>query len=150
VLDEGPIDKRHCKGGGSGYAGCSQDKEEARMILNIALILGFQLTGEVLARALALPVPGPVIGMALLLTGFLIRPKLAERVLPTSQGLLKHLSLLFVPAGVGVISHAEALGQSGPALLAALVGSTVLALAAGALTFVGLARLTGNGGKDSA
>ncbi len=120
------------------------------MILNIALILGFQLAGEVLARALALPVPGPVIGMALLLAGFLIRPKLAERVLPTSQGLLKHLSLLFVPAGVGVISHAEALGQSGPALLAALVGSTVLALAAGALTFVGLARLTGNGGKDSA
>lgn len=120
------------------------------MILNIAIILGFQLAGEVLARALALPVPGPVIGMALLLSGFLIRPGLAKRVLPTSQGILKHLSLLFVPAGVGVISHAEALGQSGPALLAALVGSTVLALAAGALTFVGLARLTGNGGKDSA
>ena len=115
------------------------------MILNIAVILGFQLAGEVLARALMLPVPGPVIGMALLLAAFLMRPALADRVLPTSQGLLKHLSLLFVPAGVGVVSHAEALGQSGPALLGALAGSTVLALSAGALTFVGLAKLTGNG-----
>jgi len=120
------------------------------MILNIAVILGFQLTGEVIARALALPVPGPVIGMALLLGAFLLRPALAERVLPTARGILQHLSLLFVPAGVGVISHAEALGQSGPALLLALVASTVLALAAGALTFVALARLTGNDGEDSA
>ncbi len=117
------------------------------MILNIAIILGFQLAGEVLARALTLPVPGPVIGMALLLAAFLVRPALVKRVLPTSQGLLRHLSLLFVPAGVGVVSHAEALGQSGPALLAALVGSTVLALTAGALTFVGLAKLTGNGAE---
>mgnify|MGYP001027973678 FL=1 len=118
------------------------------MILNLAVILGFQLIGEVIARAANLPVPGPVIGMALLLAAFLIRPALAQRVLPTSQGILQHLSLLFVPAGVGVISHADALGQSGVALMAALVGSTVLALAAGALTFVGLARLTGNRGDS--
>jgi len=52
--------------------------------------------------------------------------------------------LLFVPAGVGVISHVEVLGTSGLALMAALVGSTLLALIAGALTFVALARLTGS------
>lgn len=115
------------------------------MILNIAIILLAQLAGEVLARLLALPIPGPVIGMALLLAAFLIRRALAERVLPTSQTILSHLSLLFVPAGVGVIGHAEALGRSGPALLVALAASTVLALAAGALTFVWLARLGGNG-----
>lgn len=121
-------------------------RKGAHMILNLTVILGFQLIGEIIARAANLPVPGPVIGMALLLAAFLIRPALAQRVLPTSQGILQHLSLLFVPAGVGVISHADALGQSGLALMAALVGSTVLALAAGALTFVGLARLTGNKG----
>ncbi|WP_306152523.1 CidA/LrgA family protein [Roseovarius sp. MMSF_3281] len=114
------------------------------MILNIAVILSAQLVGEVLARLLALPIPGPVIGMALLLAGFMASPGLAERILPTSQGILAHLSLLFVPAGVGVISHAEALGTSGLALMAALVGSTLLALIAGALTFVALARLTGS------
>jgi len=115
------------------------------MILDIAALLGFQLLGEVLARALVLPLPGPVIGMALMLAAFLIRPAFARRILPTAQGLLRHLSLLFVPAGVGVIGHADALGRSGPALMLALVLSTVLALAAGALTFVALARLTGSG-----
>ncbi len=119
------------------------------MILNLALILGFQLAGEVLARALALPVPGPVIGMGLLLAAFLLVPGLAARMLVTTQGLLAHLSLLFVPAGVGVISHAEALGQTGPALLTALILSTALALVAGALTFVGLARLTGSKGTEA-
>lgn len=114
------------------------------MILNIAIILAAQLVGEVLARLLALPIPGPVIGMALLLLGFMVSKPLADRILPTSQGILAHLSLLFVPAGVGVISHAEVLGASGLALMAALVGSTLLALIAGALTFVGLARLTGS------
>lgn len=114
------------------------------MVLNFALILAFQLVGEVTSRALALPVPGPVIGMALLLASFMIAPKLAVRMLETTKGLLAHLSLLFVPAGVGVISHAEALGQSGAAMMTALVLSTALALAAGALTFVGLARLTGS------
>ena len=114
------------------------------MILNIAIILAAQLLGEVLARLLTLPIPGPVIGMALLLAGFMASKPLAARILPTSQGILAHLSLLFVPAGVGVISHAEALGTSGLALMAALVGSTLLALIAGALTFVALARLTGS------
>ena len=114
------------------------------MILNIAIILVAQLVGEVLARLLALPIPGPVIGMALLLVSFLASKPLAERILPTSQGILAHLSLLFVPAGVGVISHVEVLGTSGIALIAALVASTLIALLAGALTFVALARLTGS------
>lgn len=119
-------------------------RKATHMILNIAIILAAQLVGEVLARLLTLPIPGPVIGMALLLAGFMASKSLAERILPTSQGILAHLSLLFVPAGVGVISHAEVLGTSGLALMAALVGSTLLALIAGALTFVGLARLTGS------
>jgi len=114
------------------------------MVLNFALLLAFQLVGEVASRALALPVPGPVIGMALLLAAFMTLPKLATRMLETTKGLLAHLSLLFVPAGVGVISHAEALSHTGIALMTALVLSTALALAAGALTFVGLARLTGS------
>jgi putative effector of murein hydrolase LrgA (UPF0299 family) len=122
----------------------STTRKARPMILNIAIILAAQLLGEILARLLTLPIPGPVIGMALLLAGVMAIKPLAERILPTSQGILAHLSLLFVPAGVGVISHADALGASGLALMAALVGSTLLALIAGALTFVALARLTGS------
>ena len=68
---------------------------------------------------------------------------LAHGCQPTAQGLLAHLSLLFVPAGVGVVAQIGVLGAHGGALLAALVISTVLAIAAGALTFVAVARLMG-------
>ena len=114
------------------------------MILAVAILLICQLLGETLARGLGLPVPGPVLGMALLLLGCLMLPGMAARVMPTAQGLLSHLSLLFVPAGVGVISHLDVLGGSGPALLLVLVISTALALIAGVLTFVAVARLTGD------
>ena len=113
------------------------------MIVHLATILGFQLIGEVLARGLGLPVPGPVIGMVLLLAFFAIVPKAEAAVRPTAQGLLRHLSLLFVPAGVGVVGHLGALGTDGPAILLALVVSTVAAIVAGSLAFVFLARLTG-------
>ncbi|WP_212523753.1 CidA/LrgA family protein [Actibacterium sp. MT2.3-13A] len=113
------------------------------MILNLALLLLFQLAGEVTARALSLPVPGPVIGLAALVLAFLAVPGLAGRMQPTAGGLLAHLSLLFVPAGVGVVGHLGVLGAQGGPLLLALIGSTVLAIAVGAGVFVGVQRLTG-------
>jgi putative effector of murein hydrolase LrgA (UPF0299 family) len=118
------------------------------MIANLAVFLTFQLVGEVTARGLGLPIPGPVLGLALLLAACVIRPNLGKRLLGTAQGLLGHLSLLFVPAGVGVVAHIGTLGPTAPALLLALVGSTVLALIAGAGVFVALARLTGGAGHD--
>ncbi len=114
------------------------------MIPAVTILLVCQLIGETLARGLALPVPGPVLGMALLLAGCLAVPRIAQIVMPTAQGILAHLSLLFVPAGVGVISHLDILGGSGPALFVVLLASTALALVAGVLTFVGVAWLIGN------
>lgn len=119
------------------------------MIQAVAILLICQLIGETLARGLALSIPGPVLGMALLLAGCLLSSRLADAVMPTAQGLLSHLSLLFVPAGVGVISHLDVLGGSGPALLAVLVASTALALVVGVLVFVAVARLTVDGGAQT-
>lgn len=59
-------------------------------------------------RALTLPVPGPVVGMMLLLALMLMRAPLPAMVEETADGLLKHLSLLFVPAGVGPEHHSGA------------------------------------------
>jgi putative effector of murein hydrolase LrgA (UPF0299 family) len=114
------------------------------MIANIALLLVCQLIGEVTARAFALPLPGPVLGLALLFALLLMRPALAARVAPAANGILAHLSLLFVPAGVGVVAHLELLGADGPALLAALLGSTLVTLAVTAGVFVALRRLLGS------
>lgn len=114
------------------------------MILALALLLGFQLAGEVTARALGLTLPGPVLGMAFLLVAMIAAPRLAETVRAAAQGLLSHLSLLFVPAGVGVVGHLERLGADGGPILIAIVLSTILAIAAGALAFTAVARLMGD------
>jgi holin-like protein len=112
------------------------------LVLHLTILLAFQLAGEVIARGLGLPLPGPVIGMALLFAALVALPRLAPAITPTARGLLAHLSLLFVPAGVGVVGHLDRLGSDGAALMVAIVGSTVLAMVAAALTFVAVARLT--------
>ena len=109
------------------------------MIGHLTLLLSFQLAGEVIARTLGLPLPGPVIGMALLFAALLAVPRLSA-VQPTAKVLLAHLSLLFVPAGVGVVGHLDRFGSDGPAIAAAILGSTVLAILAGVFTFLALAR----------
>jgi putative effector of murein hydrolase LrgA (UPF0299 family) len=115
------------------------------MILPLATLLVFQLAGEVIARGLGLPLPGPVIGMAMLFVAVMASPRLAEGLRPVASGLLAHLSLLFVPAGVGVVGHLDLIAAEGAGLGLALVGSTVLAIAAGALTFRAVARAMGAG-----
>jgi len=105
------------------------------MINALATLLGFQLVGEVLARMLALPVPGPVLGAVLLAAVLFLRPSILEGVSETARGVLRHLSLLFVPAAVGVTEHRDLMAEHGLALLLALVASTVLALVAAGLVF---------------
>ncbi len=104
------------------------------MIAPLATLLAFQLAGEALAFGFGLPIPGPVIGMTLLLAALALRPTLLDALRPTSTALLQHLSLLFVPAGVGVMAHGQRLADEGVAIVFALLISTVLALAATALT----------------
>ncbi|MDO5647259.1 CidA/LrgA family protein [Paracoccus sp. (in: a-proteobacteria)] len=115
------------------------------MIESLAIILGFQLMGEIAARGLSLPLPGPVVGLVALVIACLIRPALADRLRPTTTGLLAHLSLFFVPAGVGVVAHWDVLRTQGVGLAVALILSTMLAIAAGAWAFVLVARWTGAG-----
>lgn len=114
------------------------------MIHAFAILLSCQLAGEVAARASGLPVPGPVLGMILLTVLLIAIPRLADLVRATAETLLSHLSLLFVPAGVGVVAHLDKLGPDGPALLVALVVSAIAGLAVAALSFAAMLRLTGN------
>lgn len=110
------------------------------MLQTFAILLVFQTVGEVISYALRLPVPGPVIGM-LLLFGWLV---FDNRLLPVIQGsaseLLKHLSLLFVPAGVGIMVHANRIGSEWMPIVIALVISTWVAIAVTALVTHALMR----------
>jgi holin-like protein len=110
------------------------------MIAALTVLLLFQLAGEVFARALALPVPGPVIGMGLFFLALLVRGGPGEEMRRTAGTLLQHLSLLFIPAGTGVVLYGELLAREWLPLAAALAGSTFLAIAVTALVLKTLMR----------
>lgn len=103
------------------------------MLPALATLLVFQTIGEVLSYALALPIPGPVLGMALLLAFLLVHEPAVDGLRPTCVELLKHLSLLFVPAGVGVMLHVTRIANEWLPIVAALLGSTALAIVVTAL-----------------
>lgn len=98
----------------------------------LAWLLAFQSAGEVLSRGLNLPFPGPVIGMILLLAALRWRV-VREPVSVCADFLLMHLSLLFVPVGVGVMTHLSLVSQYGIRILAVLVLSTLAGLVVTAL-----------------
>lgn len=118
------------------------------MLEALTLILLCQLIGEVTVLVTGLPVPGPVLGMLLLLGGLFLRGGVPESVGRTAETLLAHLSLLFVPAGVGVLVHWERMRGQWAAIVAALVLGTLITLAVTALTMAAVARLTGRRGGD--
>lgn len=99
------------------------------MLAALTQLLLFQLAGEVIARGLDLPIPGPVIGMLLLFLALLLRGQPGHELQSTSQTLLQHLSLLFVPAGTGIMIHLHRVADEWVALTLSLLISTLLTLA---------------------
>jgi holin-like protein len=115
-------------------------------VLNwFTLILACQLAGETAVAALGAPLPGPVVGMALLFVFLLLRKGIPDGLARTGDLLLSNLSLLFVPAGVGVMAHGALIARDWPALSVSLIGSTLIAIAVTALAMVWLKRLSGKG-----
>lgn len=123
---------------------------ESPMIAGFAVLLLCQLVGEIVVRSLGLPLPGPVLGLGLLFVALALRSRLTGRdespsdpspVGRAADGLLSILSLLFVPAGVGIVQHLGRLEENGFALAVTLLVSTAVTLAVTALVFVGVKRL---------
>ena len=114
------------------------------MLLSLGLILLCQLLGEAIAHATEIAVPGPVIGLVLCVLLLFARDRIG-RLAPTElqdgtfeqtgRGILSHLSLLFIPAGVGVVQRLDVLAGNALAIVAALVISTALSLAVTAWVF---------------
>ena len=124
------------------------------MIASLSLILLCQLGGEVIVRGLVLPMPGPVVGLMLLLLLLLARDRFAalargplqgDGVESASRGLLANLSLLFVPAGVGVVQKLDLVAAHGIAIAAVLAISVVVTLLVTVVTFLVASRLMARG-----
>ena len=105
----------------------------------ITVILVCQVCGEAVVGLTGVLVPGPVIGMVLLFVGLLIHGAVPDDLSAVADGLLRNLSLLFVPAGVGVLLHAQLLGDDWLPISVALLVSTLAAIAVTALLMAWLA-----------
>lgn len=103
------------------------------MLSALTQLLLFQLAGEVAARWLSLPVPGPVLGMLFLFLALALRGGPGDELQATSGSLLQHLSLLFVPAGTGVMLHYQRLSDEWLPLAVSLLLSTALTIGLSAL-----------------
>lgn len=98
------------------------------MLQSLTVLLLCQLAGEVLVRLLHLPVPGPVCGMVILFTGLCVLGRVPEALARTTDGLLANISLLFVPAGVGVMLHFDLIAADWMAIAAGIAVSTTAGL----------------------
>ncbi len=110
------------------------------LVAGFTWLLVFQCAGEAVVRIVGLPVPGPVAAMGLLLAFLLARPAAPAALAAAADALARHLSLLFVPAGVGVLLHVARLADEWVPIAVALVVSTLLAIATAALVFQWLAQ----------
>jgi len=114
-----------------------EPSSSTQALRGIAILLLLQAAGEALARALSLPIPGPVVGLLLLFPALGV-VALRAPVAAAANVLLSHLSLLFVPIGVGVVTHLALVSEYGVRLVAAIVLSTWIGMAVTALALKAL------------
>lgn len=123
-------------------------QQSVRMLGAITTLLVYQLVGEVLVQFLILPVPGPVVGMLLLFLSLWLKGSIPDGLHMTANTILQHLSLLFVPAGVGVMVHFSRVSGEVVPIVVAVLGSTALAITAAALTMQALIGLRRRGARE--
>ena len=107
------------------------------MLNSIFLILFFQLVGEFIQKFLEISIPGPVIGLLLLLTTLLLSKKSYYKIpvkfeinlINSAESLLKYLPLLCIPVGVGVVMHLSLLEDNLVPVMLVLIIGTLLTLA---------------------
>lgn len=98
------------------------------MLNGFLILIGFQLLGEILSSATDIPIPGPVLGMMLLFLTLQIRGKIDKNLNTVSHHLVQNLTLLFLPAGVGIFFLPESIFKQWPAIGAAIILGTFLSL----------------------
>ena len=112
------------------------------MIRALTLLFVCQLAGEATVHALGLAFPGPVLGMGLFFAGLLAVGRTGADLDAVADGILRNLSLLFVPAAVGVVQQAGLIAANWLAIVAALLVSTAATLVVTVYTFRAVARLS--------
>jgi holin-like protein len=105
------------------------------VLLAILSLFLMQVAGEALVRFSGLPLPGPLVGMLFMLFGLIALGRVPEGLRLTTQHLLRHLMLLFVPSVAGIIAYFGSLQREWLPFIAACVGSAALTLVVTMLVF---------------
>lgn len=111
------------------------------MLRTYLVLLGCQVAGDIIHQVSGIPLSGPIIGMILLLAAMMVRGGASDEFRRSGQALLGYLSLFFVPPGVGIMQHLPLLRAHWAPVLLALIASTALAMASGALAMRSVERL---------
>lgn len=118
------------------------------MIAAFLVLIASELVGEVARNGFDISVPGPVIGM-FFLAGILAlrkdkpgKPAIPDALRRTAETLIRHMGLLFVPAGVGIVAELGLLRKEWLPVAAGLIGSTIAGLAVTALVMHWMTRLS--------
>ena len=114
------------------------------MLQGFLILIGFQLVGEVFVLLTNIPVPGAVLGMIMLFLTLLIKGNIPEGLAITSEGLIKYIGLIFVPAGAGISMYLGLLVEEWDIILIASAGSTIITL----LLCAGLFQIFDKGTKN--
>ena len=113
------------------------------MLTGLIALLVCQLLGELVVRSLDVPLPGPILGMVLMFVLLQVRrPRADSGLVRGAEGLLRHLPVLYVPAGVGVVGYLSLLGSDALPITAGLVVSWLAGLVVTAAVAAGMLRLT--------
>ena len=99
-----------------------------RTVVSFLVLVAFLYAGALLEWLTRVPIPGSVLGMALLTLGLRARLLPVSLVRPAAELLIRHMALLFVAPGVGLMLYTGLLREEWPALLVAGAGATVAVL----------------------
>jgi len=105
------------------------------MVGAISLLFVCEFVGDVVARVLGLPLPGSVLGMVILLLWLASLKRERETLSQVTSWLTAHLSVMFVPAAVGLVAQGPVLSRYGIGLVVATTVSTLLTLVVTVLVF---------------
>lgn len=104
-----------------------------KYIKQVLIILAFTLAGELLAKAIPLPIPAAIYGFALLFAALCSGVLKPEAIDKTADFLIGLLPLLFVAPAVGILEHFALLAPQILSFIAVVAASTFLTFAAAGL-----------------
>lgn len=99
-----------------------------KLFKEFLLIISFTYLGEIASKVLHLPIPGSVIGMLLLFAALYFKVVKVDDVETVGTFLLDNLSILFLPAGVGIMVYFPVIKNHWLSLLIVVIITTALTM----------------------